>query len=294
MSSRQEDVPLLTEPPPDIEISLKNPISSRTELGDPFANPEAESSAPLILAPTPVHNPPPPTALPPHMRPELNAVVIGGLVMAFQAGFINVVALLATTWTVSHNTGTVTRAGIWAANGSWRDFLLALGVLGAFLSGSGTVGFFIRTERFHPNRKYGFLLIFESLVLFLMEGLLHSDDYYNSLAVVVGSYACGLQNALVSNLSGYVVRNTHVTGLLTDLGLVLGHFLRGREKTELWRLKVLVPILAGFLSGAIAGATAYERLGGTDALIFPAFFILLLGIIWTGVRLRYRQRAMSV
>jgi uncharacterized membrane protein YoaK (UPF0700 family) len=39
--------------------------------------------------------------------------------------------------------------------------------------------------------------------------------------------SCGLQNGLTSKYSGNVVRTTHLTGTTTDLGIALGHVLRG-------------------------------------------------------------------
>ena len=44
----------------------------------------------------------------------------------------------------------------------------------------------------------------------------------------LASAACGLQNALVTNYSGATIRTTHVTGIFTDLGLMIGARLRGR------------------------------------------------------------------
>lgn len=35
----------------------------------------------------------------------------------------------------------------------------------------------------------------------------------------------GLQNAMMSTYSGAVIRTTHVSGMFTDLGIFLGHFL---------------------------------------------------------------------
>lgn len=37
----------------------------------------------------------------------------------------------------------------------------------------------------------------------------------------------GLQNAMVSHYKGTIIRTTHLSGVLTDLGLALGYIARG-------------------------------------------------------------------
>lgn len=72
----------------------------------------------------------------------------------------------------------------------------------------------------------------------------------------------GVHNSLFTNFSGAVVRTTHVTGLMTDIGLILGHWIRrGEEVKDLWRLKVLVPLYLGFLFGAFVGGVVYNFYG---------------------------------
>ncbi len=55
--------------------------------------------------------------------------------------------------------------------------------------------------------------------------------YFLSRGVAIGqlaaSAACGLQNAMATTYSGAIVRSTHLTGIFTDLGLMLGGKLRG-------------------------------------------------------------------
>ena len=55
--------------------------------------------------------------------------------------------------------------------------------------------------------------------------LLSSGSFYGLL---LASAACGLQNALATTYSGAIVRTTHVTGIFTDLGIMLGAIFRGQ------------------------------------------------------------------
>ena len=63
-----------------------------------------------------------------------------------------------------------------------------------------------------------------SLLLYVSVPLLEHKSAYGMYATAC---ACGLQNAMVSTYSEAVVRTTHVSGMFTDLGIFLGHALRG-------------------------------------------------------------------
>jgi uncharacterized membrane protein YoaK (UPF0700 family) len=90
--------------------------------------------------------------------------------------------------------------------------------------------------------------------------------------------ACGLQNAMVSTYSGAVIRTTHVSGMFTDLGIFLGHALRGLP-VDRRRLRLCLIVISGFLGGGMAGAAAFRRVG------YPA--LLIPGGIAGGVALAY-------
>jgi uncharacterized membrane protein YoaK (UPF0700 family) len=115
------------------------------------------------------------------------------------------------------------------------------------------------------------------------------------------SMAMGLQNATVTRISGNVVRTTHLTGVLTDLGLEGVQYLywwrdktrggrRGRSgrlmklsrrhPTAL-RLALLANIFGSFLFGVLAGSWAYAH-WPTYAMAGPIVF--LLWIVWVDFR----------
>jgi uncharacterized membrane protein YoaK (UPF0700 family) len=117
--------------------------------------------------------------------------------------------------------------------------------------------------------------------------MLYEDE--NKLGVILVSYSMGLQNALFTNFSGAVVRTTHVTGLLTDIGIHFGHWIRHRQKTkEFWRVQVLLPIFIGFVSGGIIGTWLYDSFA-MKSMYFPAAVLFIAGAIWTAWRLKYQK-----
>ena len=111
--------------------------------------------------------------------------------------------------------------------------------------------------------------------------------------------ACGLQNAMCTSHFGAVVRTTHVTGTLTDLGSTLGrlammhlrHCRRQKlnilEKAEvgvdLRKLLVLLPMWVAYVLGSTIGAY-FEHVLGSYALLIPASCTLTLGLVYTLLR----------
>jgi uncharacterized membrane protein YoaK (UPF0700 family) len=75
----------------------------------------------------------------------------------------------------------------------------------------------------------------------------------------LASAACGLQNALATTFSGAVIRTTHVTGIFTDFGIMLGAKLRGEEFDKRKGLLFLL-IIIGFISGGTFGAYLFSIL----------------------------------
>jgi Protein of unknown function (DUF1275) len=60
--------------------------------------------------------------------------------------------------------------------------------------------------------------------------------------------ACGMQNGMTTRYSGAVVRTTHLTGMFTDMGLLIGHLLRSdRDFQDMWKFSLFVPIILGKL-----------------------------------------------
>jgi uncharacterized membrane protein YoaK (UPF0700 family) len=98
----------------------------------------------------------------------------------------------------------------------------------------------------------------------------------------LASAACGLQNAMVSSYSGALVRTTHMTGLVTDIGTMLGARLRG-QPLDRRRVLLYVILLSGFLIGGVVGALAFARLGAR-ALLLPAVGALALAAAYHAVR----------
>jgi uncharacterized membrane protein YoaK (UPF0700 family) len=78
-------------------------------------------------------------------------------------------------------------------------------------------------------------------------------------------FTMGLQNALITKVSRAEIRTTHVTGIVTDLGIELGRALYGMGGTPVHvnsaKLRLLGGLLLAFAVGGVAGAWAFKTIG---------------------------------
>lgn len=208
----------------------------------------------------------------------------GAWVLAFVAGMINVTGLLGFEHqAVTHLTGTTSLLSESLSFGDGARALRLLAVIGAFLTGAAVSGFLIQDSTLKLGRRYGVALGLESLLLCASVPLLYRQSH---TGVCLASAACGLQNAMATTYSGATVRTTHLSGMFTDLGIFLGHLLRGMP-VDWRRLQLCTVIISGFIIGGIVGAAVYRQLS-YSALLVPA--LLTGGIALGYAAYRIRQR----
>lgn len=207
-------------------------------------------------------------------------VEVGGFWLAAIAGAVNAIGLLGfRREAVSHVTGSSTLLSLAVARGQTIEALHLISIIAAFLIGAVISGALTGNAAFQLGRRYGAALLLEAALLALASvALIRGSDIGHLLA----SAACGLQNAMVSTYSGALVRTTHMTGLVTDIGSMLGARLRGHA-LDRRRMMLYLVLIAGFLSGGVAGTLAYARLGAS-ALLLPAVAALTLAVVYDVVR----------
>lgn len=201
-------------------------------------------------------------------------VEYGAFVLAFVAGNVNAVGLMGFKHqSISHLSGTATLLGTGLSQGTLSSTLHLLGILLSFLFGAAISGVFLSSDSLKLGRHYDTLLVFEGSLLLVSIYFLNNGSL---LGHYTASAACGLQNALASSYSGAVVRTTHVTGIFTDLGLMLGAKLRGGQFDKRKAL-LFVLIIFGFILGGTLGAYLFS-LWQFFALGLPAMICFLLAV----------------
>lgn len=214
-------------------------------------------------------------------------VLIGGGVLAFIAGIINAVGFLSLYHQgITHLTGTTTLLGIAVAEQNLAASLHLLAFIGAFLAGAIASGFIIQDSTLSLGRRYGVALMFESLLLFLAVPFLQRGYF---LGDCLASCACGLQNAMASTYSGAVLRTTHVSGVFTDVGIFVGHWLRGLP-VDFRRLKLWLLLIFSFGAGGTVGAMSFARVN-YNTLLLPAALTGLTGLAYGIYRHKFRGEA---
>jgi uncharacterized membrane protein YoaK (UPF0700 family) len=199
---------------------------------------------------------------------------IGAPMLTFSAGIVNAVGFLGFKHHgITHLTGTTTLTGIALGSGDTRAAIHLATLIFAFLVGATFSGAFIQDSTLQLGRRYGIALIIETGLLLAAVQLLKKEytagEYF-------ASAACGLQNAMVSTYSGAILRTTHVSGVFTDLGIFLGHLIRGAE-VDWRRFRLWAALIGSFMGGGVAAAVAFPSIG-YNALYVPAIICITIGM----------------
>lgn len=217
------------------------------------------------------------------------------MMLAFQAGVLNIGGFMACHRFVSHVTGFATFFGYEL---NQRDSSHAVGMLVVplfFLLGAMISGLLVDIRlKLHKKPKYylSFGIIF-LLVLIIFSGGVSgylgvfgqpvntSADY---VLLMLLCLTCGIQNGTITTVSKSVVRTTHLTGITTDLGIGLMRILNSKRisedmSNEKKAILMRVGIILFFGLGSVVGGSAFSRLQ------YMGFFIPLLtsGILFIGM-----------
>ena len=223
-------------------------------------------------------------------RTNHTTLLLGGL-LAFNAGAINAGGFLLVGMYTSHMTGFASMLADNLVLGNIGLVLGALGALLAFVAGAATTAVQVNWARLHHLRsEYALPLLLEAGLL-LIFGLLgatlnRQTPFAVPLTLLVLSYTMGLQNAVVSKISASQIRTTHMTGIITDLGIELGkifYWNRTQAQTPAdfqvranrIKLRLYCILLGTFMTGGLVGAAGFKYLGFIWVLPLAAVLLLL-------------------
>ena len=208
-----------------------------------------------------------------HRTASINRLL--GALLAFNAGAINAGGFLVVARYTSHMTGF---ASLLADNLVLGNMTLALGAVGtllAFITGAAFTAVQVNWARQKGLRsEYALPLLVEALLLLLF-GLMGATLNRQTplavpLTVLVLAFTMGLQNALVSKISSSQIRTTHMTGIVTDIGIELGKMLYWNRNAHApdshvranhMKLRLYSTLLGAFLAGGVVGAAGFKYVG---------------------------------
>lgn len=209
-------------------------------------------------------------------------VWVGTWLLAFVAGMVNVVGFLSLSQqAVTHLTGTTSLLAIAVIEHDAHHMILLGAILLAFFLGSLISGLIIRDQVLRLGRRYGAVLLLESLILVVATMFLNRQHL---AGLWCAAAACGLQNGMATTYSKAVVRTTHLSGMFTDLGIFLGQALRG-VAVEPRRLILCLTVISAFFCGGLAATLGFRALG-YDTLLIPAVLTGLTAVSYLLLRTR--------
>lgn len=211
-------------------------------------------------------------------------VEYGAFLLAGVAGFANVIGLLGFEHqAISHLSGTASQLG--SQLGAFNSSALhLLAIIASFLLGAAFSGVMLQGRSLELGKHYDTLLLVEGVLFFASAWLL---EQHGGLGHYFASAACGIQNALVTTYSGAIIRTTHITGIITDLGIMLGKFVRSGEFDKRKALLFCL-ITSGFIVGGWLGTLGFSQ-WHFSALMVPAVVCIVLAVLYR----IYRQRHSS-
>lgn len=236
---------------------------------------------PTLLLSTSVVNPPVSVAAahsppPLHQRDDIEffTILLGSMLLALNAGYINVLAEESTKHLfVTHITGSVTSSGLRLAHNEFGAFSVYMSLIMCFTLGSFVVGIMVPSSVFRLGLSYFRVLVLCGLTLLggtVLHILREQSLYFDYAAAIT----CGMQNAMVTKYSGGVIRTTHCTGSFTDIGGTLGRMLTGHF-ADAWQLTVLVPLVSCYVLGGIIGYFCLEILNIYAMLVSVSFYFFV-------------------
>lgn len=227
--------------------------------------------------------------------------------LAFVAGGVNVVGFLSTEWFASHLSGAVTGASAALFDSNMQLAIGYAAVIFSFVCGSACAAWLMAWSQARDMRsEHGIALLTEGFLLLGLgigaEHVVHFEFMFVPGLIIALSFLMGMQNALISKLAHASVRTTHVTGMLTDLGIELGRLgkrllmprrpIRDGHAANLSKLRMLALMAMLFFAGGLAGSLGFKH-ARYLALEVPATMLLVAWALtdrWGGNVTPQRQR----
>jgi uncharacterized membrane protein YoaK (UPF0700 family) len=212
-----------------------------------------------------------------------------GMALTLVAGAINAGGFLAVGQYTSHMSGILSAMADNVALGSLGLMLLGFAAFLPFVLGAACSAMLINWgRRHHLGSRFAMPLMLEAFLLFgfgILGWLAHPSSGFVASAVPLLCFIMGLQNATVTKISGARMRTTHVTGIVTDIGIELGKLLYWNRSARIaervtadgGKLRLLLLLLGSFFVGGVTGAVGFSQVGFLFSLPFALLLLLLAG-----------------
>ncbi|GIZ16145.1 YoaK family protein [Capnocytophaga catalasegens] len=218
------------------------------------------------------------------------------VVLSFVAGMVNVAGFLSFGELTTNVTGHFAHfIRDFSEYQFWKGVVYFVYIV-SFLIGSFVSGWLIESAYHH--RRYSIYLrptLLECSLLVLVVLLSYSNWFISKdIMACILLFAMGVQNSFVTRISHSVVRTTHLTGLITDLGIEVSQMLYLRrnnyaanEKKIKSNIRLRLFIILFFFFGGITSGYLYFIKNLKINVLLIAVAILLVGLFYDNFRLTY-------
>ena len=254
-------------------------------------------------------NPPSPQSKPTH-KPlaylrHADANLLGyrllAYVMALIGGAINAGGFFAVARDTSHMSGELARMADHLYMHEWRVAWVSAVMVLSFVAGACHAAFAILWAKHSRFRSSYALTLWVEAVYMLLFGLLGASlarfQLLVPITVVLMCFIMGMHNTVMTMLSKGVIRSTHMTGFVTDIGIELAKFMFHslQQKRLSWhsvnqaKFKLCTGLVASFVVGGVLGAWGFHQVQYRFVLPLSAL-LLLIGLSSVVFEVRLRKR----
>ncbi len=217
-------------------------------------------------------------------------------VQALTAGMVNVSSVIVFFAFTSNITGHFAILAQELSKGNWYQAAVAIIWLSMFFVGNFSANLFLVLPIGRLKRKHRavipvvlevicLLLIATYIQLFYRETLGETEFLVGFLL-----FTMGLQNGQSAGLSNFAIKTTHLTGLMTDLGVMLAMFIKKENRRNpnlVERCRLSFRIMGSYLLGGIIGGIFYRFVGAS--LFYIVSLLLLSALAYPFVRASLTQ-----
>ncbi len=198
-----------------------------------------------------------------------------GKLLAFNAGAINAGGFLVVGMYTSHMTGFASMVADNLVLGNVKLVLGAVGALLSFTTGAAATALLVNWARQNQLQSEFARPVLIEAALLLLFGLIgatfnRQTPFAVPFTVLILAFIMGLQNALVTKISSATIRTTHMTGVITDLGIELGKLFywnrtggpqESQVRANRAKLRLYAGLLGAFMVGGLVGASGFKYVG---------------------------------
>ena len=203
---------------------------------------------------------------------------------AVVSGITNVAGVVAFLAFTSNITGHVATLARHMVQQNFGEIIVFAVWLIMFFSGAFLATYIVRSyEGSSYYKAHSIPIVIEAVILLFVA--VYGNNFYREtqlereIVIAAMLFAMGLQNSLVSTISGGLVKSSHLTGLFTDLGGDIADWAHAKKNvTETTRHKVYIrtTVLGFYFGGCLAGAYLFNLFDFAIFYFLPAILLTIL------------------